>query len=50
MKEIIKECLDLIDDGVSIDEVFEYIEENTDLDPTTVVSEIYKRQIGGLLK
>lgn len=49
-KECIKECIDLLDDGVSMDEIFEYIKENTDLNPSEIISEIYKKQIGGILK
>ena len=49
-KEIIEECIDLLDDGISMDEIFEYIEDNTDLDPSEIINEIYKKQIGGLLK
>ena len=47
-KEIIEECIDLLDDGASMDEIFEYIEDNTDLDPSEIINEIYKKQIGCL--
>lgn len=43
-KEIIKECLQMIDNGVDIVEIFEWVEDNTDLDPSEIISEIYKKQ------
>ena len=44
-KEIIEICLDYIQDGASIDEVFEWVEENTNLDPTEIINEIYKKEV-----
>lgn len=43
-KEIVKECINLIDNGVGMVEIFEYIEENTDLDPAEIIDTIYRKQ------
>lgn len=47
LDETIDECIGLINDGVNMDEIFEYIEDTTDLDPSMVINEIYKREIIG---
>ena len=47
LDEIIDECTGLINDEVSMDEIFEYIKDTTDLDPSMVINEIYKREIIG---
>lgn len=44
-KEIIKECIELIDNGADMVEIFEYVEENTDLDPAEIVDAIYRKQV-----
>ena len=46
-EEIINECEGLINDGASIDEIFEYIEDNYDIDPSEIINEIYKREVIG---
>lgn len=40
-KEIIEECEVLIDNGADMVEVFEWIEDNTDLDPTEIIHELF---------
>lgn len=49
-KEIIKECIEMMDNGADIIEIYEWVEDNTDLDPSKIIDEIYKKQIGGILK
>lgn len=44
-KEIIKEYLEMIDNGADMVEIFEWVEDNTDLDPTEIINEIYKREV-----
>lgn len=44
-REILEICEDYLNDGLSMDEVVEWVEENTDIDPALIVSEIYKRQV-----
>ena len=44
-REILEICEDYLKDGLSMDEVVEWVEENTDIDPALIVSEIYKRQV-----
>jgi hypothetical protein len=44
-KEIIKECQEMIDNGADMVEIFEWVEDNTDLDPAEIVNEIYKREV-----
>lgn len=43
--EVLNECMELIDNGCEMVEIFEWIEENTDLDPAEIISEIYKREV-----
>lgn len=40
-KECIEECQELIDSGADMIEVFEFIEDNTDLDPTLIIHELF---------
>ena len=44
-KELINECMALIDDGVSMDEIFEYISDTTEFNPKEIIDEIYKKQV-----
>ena len=44
-KEIIKECQEMIDNGADMVEIFEWVEDNTDLDPAKTIDEIYKREV-----
>lgn len=44
-KELIQECIQLIEEGCDIVEVFEYIEDNSDLDPTEIIDIIYRKQV-----
>lgn len=44
-KELIKECEQFIEEGCDIVEIFEYIEDNSDLDPTEIVDIIYRKQV-----
>ena len=43
-KEIIKECIEMMDNGADVVEIFEWVEDNTDVDPTEIISEVYKKQ------
>ena len=44
-KEVMNECLEMIDNGADMIEIFEWVEDNTDLDPQEIVSEIYKKEV-----
>lgn len=44
-KQVIRECEEMIDNGAEMLEIFEWIEDNTDLDPAEIVNEIYKKEI-----
>ena len=44
-KEIINECLEMIDNGADMVEIFEWVEDNTDLDPALIIDEIYKKEV-----
>lgn len=39
--EIIEECENMIDSGVGIVEVFEWLEDNTDVDPAEIIHELF---------
>ena len=39
--ELLDELNELIDNGADMVEVFEYIEDNTDLDPTAIINELF---------
>lgn len=39
--ELLEELNELIDNGADMVEVFEYIEDNTDLDPTMIINELF---------
>ena len=43
-KEIIKECIEMMDNGADIIEIYEWVEDNTDVDPAEIISEVYKKQ------
>ena len=43
-KEIIKECIEMMDNGADVTEICEWVEENTDIAPAEIVSEIYKKE------
>lgn len=40
-QECIKECQELIDNGADQVEVFEFVEDNTDLDPADIINELF---------
>jgi len=42
--EVLNECMELIDNGCDMVEIFEWIEENTYLDPAEIIDEIYKKE------
>lgn len=44
-KQVIRECEEMIDNGAEMLEIFEWIEDNTDLDPAEIVNEIYKKEV-----
>lgn len=44
-KEVLKECNEMLENGADMIEIFEWIEDNTDLDPAEIVNEIYKNQV-----
>lgn len=39
--EILKECSEMIDNGADQVEIFEWVEDNTDFDPTDIVHELF---------
>ncbi len=40
-EECIEECQELIDNGADQVEVFEFVEDNTDLDPADIINELF---------
>lgn len=46
-KEAIKECLEMIDDGADMVEIFEWIEDNTDMNPAEIINSLYKKEVFG---
>ena len=46
-KEVIKECQEMIDNGADMIEIFEWVEDNTDLDPAEIVDSLYKKEAFG---
>lgn len=40
-QEVIKECQEMMDNGADQVEVFEWVEDNTDLDPADIVQELF---------
>lgn len=40
-QEALKECRQLMNDGAGTVEVFEWLEDNTDLDPADIISELF---------
>lgn len=40
-QECIKECQELIDNGADQVEVFEFVEDNTDLDPADIIGTLF---------
>lgn len=44
-KECIKECIEMIENGADMVEIFEWVEENTDLDPAELIDEIYRKEV-----
>lgn len=40
-KEVLEECRDLIDNGADMIEVFEWVDDNTDLDPADIIGELF---------
>lgn len=44
-KECIKECIEMIENGVDMVEIFEWVEDNTDLDPAEIIDKIYRKEV-----
>lgn len=40
-KEAIEECREMMDYGADQVEIFEWVEDNTDLDPADIISELF---------
>ena len=40
-EECIKECQEMMDNGSDQVEIFEWVEDNTDLDPADIVQELF---------
>lgn len=40
-QECLKYCKDMMDNGADQIEIFEFVEDNTDLDPADIVSELF---------
>ena len=40
-QEVIEECQEMIDNGADQVEIFEWVEDNTDLDPADIVQELF---------
>ena len=40
-KEVLEECRDLIENGADMIEVFEWVDDNTDLDPADIIGELF---------
>lgn len=40
-QEAIEECQEMIDNGADRVEIFEWVEDNTDLDPADIVQELF---------
>lgn len=43
-KEVLNECKEMIDNGADMLEIFEWVEDNTDLDPTEVVNYLFVKE------
>lgn len=40
-EEVIEECQEMMDNGADAVEIFEWVEDNTDLDPADIVQELF---------
>ena len=40
-QEVIEECNEMIDNGADMVEIFEWVEDNTDLDPAEIVGMLF---------
>ena len=40
-EEVLEECTQMIDVGADMIEIFEWVEDNTDLDPTDIIHELF---------
>ena len=40
-QEVIEECQEMTDNGADQVEIFEWVEDNTDLDPADIVQELF---------
>lgn len=43
-KEVLNECKEMMDNGADMVEIFEWVEDNTDLDPTEVVNYLFTKE------
>lgn len=48
--QIIKECIKMVENGADMVEIFEWVEENTDLDPSEIIDTIYKKEVFDLMR
>ena len=39
--EVLEECKQMVDNGAGQIEIFEWVEDNTDLDPADIVNELF---------
>ena len=44
-KEVIKDCIEALNNGADMTEVVDYIEQYTDYNPTEIVDEICKKEV-----
>lgn len=49
-KEIVEISIDYLNDGATMDEVAEWIDEHTDFSSKEIINEIYKKQMKEVLK
>lgn len=40
-EEVLQECHEMMDNGADQVEIFEWVEDNTDLDPADIVQELF---------
>jgi hypothetical protein len=40
-EEVLQECREMMDNGADQVEIFEWVEDNTDLDPADIVQELF---------
>lgn len=40
-EEVLEQCREMVDNGADQVEIFEWVEDNTDLDPADIVQELF---------